>query len=253
MAGRGRRAEQGRGGKAPEIKVSGRHACRALYERRPETLIRVYISDDALSEFSDVLKFCAENKLAYHVVEDDELERVSASHHHEGVCMLAFREEVYMEDLLSSEAEYLSVIALDGVDNPHNMGAILRTAAHFGVHVAIVSGDGAMTPAAYRVAEGGASWVDVIRVQDMPRALRALQDVGFRVVGTGGTARRTIYEEQFAARNVLVMGSERHGVAPEVADVCDVGLRIPGTDAVESLNVSTATAVVLAEMWRQAM
>lgn len=253
MAGRGRRAERGGGGRDPEIKVSGRHACLAHFQRQPETIVRAYVQEQALPAFSELLRFCAQNRIAYHVVDDAELERVSASRHHEGICLFAKKVEVYLEDLLQSQAQRLRVLALDGIDNPHNLGAILRTAAHFGVQVVLLEGQGALTPAAHRVAEGGATWVDVIRVPAMPQALLALKQEGFRIVGTGGRARQTIYEERFADRMVLVLGSERDGMGEPVGNVCDVYVRIPGTDQVESLNVSAACAVTLGEVWRQDM
>lgn len=213
--------------------------------------MRVYVAEHAVPVFSELLRACAQNRVAYHVVDDEELGRVSASQHHEGICIFAKKVEVFLEDLLSSQAQRLRVLALDAIDNPHNLGAILRTAAHFGVQVVLLEGEGALTPAAHRVAEGGASWVDVIRVDDLPRALVALKQEGFRIVGTGGRAKQTIYEERFEERMVLVLGSERDGMGERVGNVCDVYVRIPGTDQVESLNVSAACAATLSEIWRQ--
>lgn len=234
-----------------EIKVSGRHACRAQFERRPDSIIRVYVEEAVLDDYRDLLKFCAERRLAYHVVDAEELGRVSASRHHEGICLLAKKDAVTLEGLLEAPGRTVRLLALDGVDNPHNLGAILRTAAHYGVRGVIVEGQAGLPPAAHRVAEGGAAWVDVVGVRDLAAALSRAREAGFRIVGTAGRARRSLYGERFSARTLVVFGSEGQGMRAQVARACDAVISLPGTDAVESLNVSASTAVVLSEIWRQ--
>lgn len=231
--------------------MSGRHAVRALFTRRPETVIRVYVDAPTVERFRDLLKYCASHRLAYHVVDADELERVSGSRHHEGICVLAQRATVTLEALLEDDARRVRLLALDGVDNPHNLGAILRTAAHFGVAGVFYEGQASLTPAAHRVAEGGAAWVDAVAVPDLAAALSRARAKGFRVVGTSGRAARTLFEERYAARTVIVLGSERAGMRKAVFEACDATVSLPGTGHVESLNVSAACAAVLTEVWRQ--
>jgi TrmH RNA methyltransferase len=241
----------GRGRRAEEVKISGRHACRALFERWPDRIIRAYITEAALPGFRDLLKFCAQSRRAYHVVEAEELERVSGSAHHEGVCLLARHEPADLEGLLGEQGP-MTLVALDGVENPHNLGAILRTAAHFGVRAVLVEPQGELTAAARRVAEGGATWVDVVTVRDLVEALDRLADADFEIVATAGETQASLYEHRFAPRTVVVLGNERDGVSRAIRAASHQRLAIPGTGQVESLNVAAAAAVVLAERWRQA-
>lgn len=244
-------ARGGRGRRSEEVKVSGKHACRALFERWPDRIIRAYITEATIPEFRDLLKYCAQNRRAYHVVEDEELERVSASAHHEGICILARHEVADLDDVLAERGP-MTLVALDGVENPHNLGAILRTAAHFGVRAVLVEPQADLTPAARRVAEGGATWVEVITVRDLVEALDALADADFEIVATAGETKASLFEHRFAPRTVVVLGNERDGVSREVRAASHQRVAIPGTGQVESLNVSAAAAVVLAERWRQA-
>ncbi|MEQ9504558.1 MAG: TrmH family RNA methyltransferase [Deltaproteobacteria bacterium] len=236
-----------------EIKVCGVAACRTLFEVRPGDIIRAYLTKKAKRSFSRLLAYCSEQRLAYHVVDDEELARVAATEHHEGICILARTWSPTLEELFERVGEAPAlVVALDGVDNPHNLGAILRSAAHFGV-VALVraEADGRTAPSAHRVAEGGAEIVPVVRVEDFVVGLKRLAAAGFEIVTTAADGERDLYRHRFARRTVLVLGAEREGVSAPVRRLADVALKIGGTGAVESLNVSVATAVLLAEHWRQ--
>lgn len=236
-----------------EIKVCGVAACRTLFDVRREDIVRVYLTKATKRRFSALVAYCAAERLAYHVVDDEELAKVAATTHHEGVCILARTWSPTLLDLLDRVKDGPAlVVALDGVDNPHNLGAVLRTAAHFDV-VAIVrsAADGRTAPSAHRVAEGGAEVVPVVRVEDLVEGLRLLSSAGFEIVATAGDGDRDLYAHRFSRRTVVVMGAEREGISNPVRRVADVVLRIGGTGAVESLNVSVATAVVIAEGWRQ--
>ncbi len=236
-----------------EIKVCGVAACRTLFEVRPDDIVRVYVTKAVKRRFSALVAYCSRERLAYHVVDEEELSKVAATTHHEGVCVLARTWAPSLTDLLARVGDGPAlVVALDGVDNPHNLGAILRSAAHFGV-LALVRAeqDGRTAPSAHRVAEGGAEVVPVVRVEDFVEALKRLSASGFEIVATAGDGDRDLYDHRFTRRTVLVMGAEREGVSRPVRGVADAVLSIGGTGAVESLNVSVATAVVIAERWRQ--
>lgn len=213
--------------------------------------MRVYIDQDLVPAFSNLLKYCAKQRRAYHVVDADEVGRVSGSQHHEGICLLAKHQPATLRSVIEATARPQRVLALDEVGNPHNLGAILRTGAHYGASAAIIEGQADLPASAHRVAEGGASWVDPVGVRNLPFALGELRDAGFRVVGTSGRADRSLFETRFEDRVVIVLGSEGRGMRREVARACDDLVSIPGTGAVESLNVSAACAVVLSEIWRQ--
>lgn len=242
-------------GKAEE-KYHGVRACEALFARRPQDIIRVYVGEERRRQFAGLLDHCAKARLGFQVVAADNLARLSGSMHHEGVVILARALPRWtLPDLLGAlDERRLSgpLLYLDGVQNPHNLGAILRTAAHFGV-VAVLGAAGELpplSPAAVRVAEGAAEHVPVCPLADPKADLARLKERGFRVVATSSHRGGAVSHETLGGRVVLVLGSEGEGVSKPIAALADEAVRIPGTGAVESLNVSVACGVLLAEAWR---
>ena len=145
-----------------EIKVCGRHACRALFERRAARILRVYLKEELVKPFGDLLHTCAELHRPYKIVDDEELERITESRHHEGICVVASAEAppALAEILAAPGPAWL--VALAGVENPHNTGAIVRTAAHFGARAVLIEGVAKrLPPVVYRTAQGGAEGVEV--------------------------------------------------------------------------------------------
>jgi TrmH RNA methyltransferase len=242
---------------ADELKYHGRHACHALFANRPDDIIRVYATQERLKEFGPLLKWCAEQRRAYHIVETENLNRLADTVHHQGVVVLARKPkpqtEADLERIARSEIKR-PILLLDGVQNPHNLGSILRTAAHFGVAAVIGQREQlpGVTASAARVAEGGMEVVPTIRLKDVPGALRLLKANGYRVLTSTSHPGGNVYGASLSAASVIVLGNEVSGVSPEVAALADASLQIPGTGAVESLNVGVACGVLLSEVARQA-
>lgn len=239
-----------------EVKYYGVAACLEIWKCRPDDIIRVYLTNARMKQFGPLLKWAAAQRKAYHIVEEGDLEKLTESIHHQGVCLLA-RERPRMgfsqmaADLKKNTGPMV-LAYLDGVENPHNLGAIVRTCAHFGVRY-IIGEQGhlpSMSPSSCRVAEGGAEHVDIIALTNPDRELQQLHDMGFAVVTTAanGTA---LYQHPFARRTLVVMGAEETGVSKHLLRKADATLAIPGTGAVESLNVSVAFGVVVGEYCRQ--
>ncbi|MBK6684882.1 MAG: rRNA methyltransferase [Deltaproteobacteria bacterium] len=229
-----------------ELLVYGRNACLAIAEGRPDDLIKAWVLESEVKRYGPLLKACAARRRAYHVVAAEELEAVSGSRHHEGVVLLVRPWRPRFSEWLPQLGDgNCCVLALDRVQNPHNLGAILRTAAHFGVPgVVVEEGDVRLTAAAYRTAEGGAEVVPVLEVPALPKALQALKKAGFEVVATSGRADHQLWTGPLPGRVVFLLGSEGEGLAPSLYKLADQTIAIPGTGAVESLNVSAATAVL---------
>ncbi len=240
-----------------EIKYHGGNACIALWKNRPDDVIRIYVAQERVSQFGEMLKWAAKQRKAYHVVESDDLERLTETTHHGGICVLA-REPAELSfadlrrDVRANSGPQL-MLYLDGVENPHNFGAILRAAAHFGVkYVLGAAGElPRVSPSAYRVAEGAAESVRVVRLHRGLAELKELRDDGFALVGTHVQRGSAVYDYAFPPRCILVMGAEEHGMSPRLRDAAEVLLRIPGAGAVESLNVASACAVLASEYFRR--
>lgn len=235
----------------------GLNACLALFAHRPQALRKVWLLESRIPALKPVLAFCVKNRLGYTVVEAEDLERLSGSAHHEGVVFGAMpAEELTLSDWLRDlPAGPQLAIWLDGVGNPHNFGAIARSAAHFGAAGILLPRESTLTlsGAAARVAEGGAEALPLVRLGRSDNAIAQLAAAGFTVASTTVRGGQSLYATQLPSRLVLLMGAEQAGVDPALAQASTLKLLIPGTGAVESLNVASATSVLLSEWRRQQM
>ncbi len=235
-----------------EVPVPGRNACRALFTHRPEAILRVFVTRERAREFGDLLRHCAARRLPYRVVPADQVGAVSRTRHHEGICVVARPLEPVPVERLGSARGPACVLGLVGVANPHNVGAILRTAAHFGAGgILLAGGPARLSAAALRTAEGGAERVPWARPDDLGAALKSLRERGYAVYATSGREGHDLFRADLPGRVVLLLGSEGSGLPDRVLRGADRVVRVPGTGWVESLNVATAAGVLLAEWWRR--
>lgn len=240
-----------------EMRLYGVNACLAAFARRPEQLRKVYLLESRIAEVKPVLAWCVKHKLGYRVVENSDLDKLTGSRHHEGICFEMLRPAALsLDDLLAAQPKPPApslLIWLDGVGNPHNLGALLRSAAHFGVAGVIVPASSSldMSGAAARVAEGGAEVVPLVRVEDEVAALSSLRAAGYRITATLPRGGENLYATRLEPRKVLVFGAEGEGMSNSLVEAADHKVSIPGSGIVDSLNISVSAAVVLGEYWRQ--
>ncbi len=238
-----------------EQRLHGLNACLAMFRHRPHDLRKVWLLESRLTDLKDVVAHCVRHRLGYTLVGDDDLRRLSGSEHHEGVLFaVAPAPELPLSTWLRDlPAGPQLAIWLDGVGNPHNLGAILRSSAHFGVAGLLLPKGGtlSLSGAAARVAEGGAEHVPLVRLGRSDNSLAQLRSAGFTAAATVVRGGQPLYAAPLPSRLLLVMGAEQTGVDPALADAAVLRLGIPGTGTVESLNVAAATAVFAGEWWRQ--
>jgi RNA methyltransferase, TrmH family len=238
-----------------EMRLYGLNACLAAFAARPADVRKLWLREDRVPALKAVLAWCAKHRIGYRVVEDEDLRKLAASEHHEGVVFAVKRRaELDLASWLAGlPAGPALALWLGGVGNPHNLGAILRSAAHFGVAgVLLEAGDPlALSGAACRVAEGGAEALPLVRLPARQTALGQLRKVGFATAATVVRGGEDVFAARLPPRLVLAMGAESEGLAVDQAAAFGQRLEIPGSGAVESLNVSAATAVFLAEWARQ--
>jgi TrmH RNA methyltransferase len=242
--------------KAPqEQRLYGLNACLAAFKHRPEALRKVWLLESRIPALKAVLAWCVQHRLGYTIVEGDDLERLSGSAHHEGVVfgMLPAPEPTLAAWLRELPAGPCIALWLDGVGNPHNFGAIARSAAHFGASALLLPKASALgwSGAAARVAEGGAEALPLVRLGRSDNAIAQLASAGFVLAATDVRQGRSLHSAKLPERLVLVLGAEQGGVDPALAQACELKLTIPGSGAVESLNVAAAAAVLLSEWRRQ--
>nr|WP_275584671.1 TrmH family RNA methyltransferase [Stenotrophomonas sp. NLF4-10] len=237
-----------------ELRLYGVNAVRAMFARRPQALRKLYLAEALIPRLQPLLKWCVANRVGYRVVGEGDLNKLAATTHHEGVVADVLRTEpLSLAAWLATLGEGPALaLWLDGVGNPHNFGAILRSAAHFGVAGILLPAESSLSlsGAAARVAEGGAEHVPLVRLPLLPQALAQLREAGFALAATLVEGGDDLFATPLPARMAYVMGAEGEGMDRTLAQHCDLRLSIPGTGAVESLNVAAATAVFLSG-WRR--
>ena len=226
-----------------------------MFVSRPDDVRKVYLTEERMGEFKPVLSWCVKQRIGYRLVDNADLDRLTQSQHHEGVCFEVRRAPAktlceLLQGIARGEAALL--LWLDGVGNPHNVGALLRSAANFGARGAILpAGAPALSGAAMRVAEGGAEAVALAQVNAGEDGFALLREAGFAIAASVPRAGDALYASKLPARLVLILGAEGEGMSAELIRRADLRLTIPGSGAVESLNVSASAAVLLGEFWRQ--
>jgi len=237
-----------------ELAVCGMNAVLAVGEYHPLTINRLFLREDRLNSFTGICKQLAERKRPYKLVEDEELERICKSVHHQGV--VAMIEEPVIEPLTHDDldlwtAEGKTGVLLHSVGNDHNLGAIARAAAFFDASYIVLNekdAEARLTTSAYRIAEGG---LEHLTVRKISNTSAFLKDAAKKLmtIGTDTRARQRIGDLSNIIKNrrgiVLVLGNEETGLPKEVKDQCSCLLRIPGTGNIDSLNVSQAAALFL--------
>jgi TrmH RNA methyltransferase len=237
--------------RAPKTeRVYGLAAALAVMRVRPRDVLSIAHTMAVRKQLADMLRQAARLRIAYREVDEEELSKMAASVHHEGVCLLAApRPRASVEELARRTEPRGLILALDRVQNPHNIGAVLRSAAFFGAAGMLLSADGERTllgPAAVRVAEGGAELVPVVATPALATALRTLRESDFGIVGSDVRATTPLASFRWPQRCVLVLGSEEQGMSSQARNACDALVRIEGNGSLESLNVSVAAGVLLA-------
>ncbi|HSD73547.1 MAG TPA: 23S rRNA (guanosine(2251)-2'-O)-methyltransferase RlmB [Steroidobacteraceae bacterium] len=239
-------------------RVYGVHAVRWLLKQHPERVRRLWLQstrDDART--AEVAALAREAGISVQRVDARKLDEWTGAASHQGVMAEAEPSRGWAEEDLYRHLEALAVPALllllDGVQDPHNLGACLRTADACGAHALIVPRDRAagLTPVARKVAAGAAETVPVVTVTNLARTMRALKERNLWLIGADAQAERDASEADLKGAVGLVMGSEGEGMRRLTRESCDVIVRLPLLGAVESLNVSVAAGMLLYEAVRQ--
>lgn len=240
---------------ASEI-VYGLYAGLALLRKRPGDALRVAYSPDVAREVEPALRTLG-SRISATRMGERELERFAGTKQHEGLAVEArprrFTSPAELADLLVRERG--TALALDRVRNPHNIGAIVRSAAFFGVSALVLGAPAphpALDPYAVRIAEGGAEHLALCRTTDLADTLSRLRARGIKVFGADSHADASVLGFRFPRPAVLVLGHEREGLGPRVRAQCDGVLSIPGSGALDSLNVAVAAGVLISELVRSA-
>ena len=234
----------------------GWHAVEAVLRRDPARVLSLWLAEGREDARAAALgRLAQEVGMAIRRVTARELD-AKTSELHQGILVEVTPLAPWDEDQLITavgEAESPLLLALDGVQDPHNLGACLRSADACGAMAVIVPKDRAagLTPSARKVAAGAAETTPVVTVTNLARCLRDLQQAGIWVVGAEAGATQQADEVDLRGSTLLVMGAEGAGLRQLTRQHCDALVRLPSVGAVESLNVSVATGMLLYEACRQ--
>jgi 23S rRNA (guanosine2251-2'-O)-methyltransferase len=237
--------------------IYGVHAVRVMLERHAERVVSVRLAerrDDPRAKAIEAL--ARQHERPVQRVDLHSLQKLLGDVAHQGVAaditpLAPWTEDELITALQSASAPLL--LALDGVQDPHNLGACLRTADACGALAVVVPRDRAaqLTPAARKVAAGAAETTPVVTVTNLVRTLKLMKDAGLWVVGADAAAEKAAQEVDLKGPLVLVLGAEGTGLRHLTQQNCDFMVRLPQLGAVESLNVSVAAGMLLYEAVRQ--
>lgn len=238
----------------------GIHAVDSLLRRAPQRVLSLFVQTDRNDKRIQSLLTLANNQgVSVTRVPKSDLDTKVAERHQGVVAVIepASSEVNYLNerDLVShvTGVERPLVLVLDGVTDPHNLGACLRSADAAGVHAVVVPKDNSaeLNATARKVASGAAETIPLVRVTNLARTLKALKDAGLWIVGTTGEADTVLYDQDLTLPIVIVMGAEGPGMRRLTTEACDFLVKLPMAGDVSSLNVSVATGVCLFEAVRQ--
>jgi TrmH RNA methyltransferase len=268
-----------------ELAVCGYNAVKALAELHPERIHRLFLREDRMPGLSGACRFLAEQKRAYKLCEDEELEKICKSPRHQGVVAMVDEMEIpFLEeaDLEEWASKGTTGLVLDSVGNDNNLGAIVRSAAFFGAGIIVLSDqdqEARLTTSAYRVAEGGMEHLRFFKVRRVDAFLKDASRM-LVVIGADHRARWRLRDlpelvrkrsaELVAKKSraapaaapdqkpqasavlpgiAVVVGNEERGLSAEVKAACAALVRVPGTGNMESLNVAQAATLFLHELY----
>jgi 23S rRNA (guanosine2251-2'-O)-methyltransferase len=236
--------------------VYGFHAVAARIRHRPESIREILVDASRQDpRLKRLFETATERDLAIHSVAGKRLDDLAGSGRHQGVVALVdtLAESRSLDQILDSVEEAALILVLDGVTDPHNLGACLRVADALGAHAIVAPKDRAvgMTATVEKVASGAAQTVPYVVVTNLARELRALNERGVWTVGASQGAQLPLGECDFRRPVAVVLGAEGKGLRRLTEQTCDELVAIPMMGTVESLNVSVATGICLYEARRQ--
>ncbi len=236
--------------------IFGFHAVESALKNDPANILQLLVENNRHDKrIKDVVQMIESQGIAVEHLKKADLEKRCSSRKTQGIAILyrgsSAAPQVSLDKLLQKDDVFLLV--LDGIQDPHNLGACLRSADAAGVDAVIAPKDRAVgiTPVVRKVACGAAESVPFIQVTNLARTLKQLQDAGVWIAGAAGEAEQLIYDVDLSGKLALAMGAEEKGLRRLTRENCDSLIKLPMAGQVESMNVSVATGICLFEAVRQ--
>ncbi|MBR2299423.1 MAG: 23S rRNA (guanosine(2251)-2'-O)-methyltransferase RlmB [Alphaproteobacteria bacterium] len=232
-----------------QVVLYGRHAVFSALKNPKRKVLKILVSHENEAEFRREFQ-----NLPYQSASKKEIEKLAGQNAvHQGYALLTYPlEQMFLEDLISETADKQKchVLILDQVTDPQNIGAIMRSAAAFNTTAIIVQDKNAPqeSGAMAKASAGTIEFMPMVRVTNLSRAIEALKKADFWIVGMDGYAKQKLEDVDKNAKLAVIMGSEGSGMRRLIEESCDIKVRLPMNERVESLNVSVAAGIVLYEL-----
>ncbi|MCC6917153.1 23S rRNA (guanosine(2251)-2'-O)-methyltransferase RlmB [Nitrosomonas sp.] len=236
--------------------IFGFHAIISRLRQHPDSIREIYLDANRQDRRArDLINLAETSSTRLILCEQDRIGRMTGTTRHQGVAAHVTKLHQYavLEDLLDELAEPALLLVLDGVKDPHNLGACLRVADAFGVHAVIVPKDRAvgLSATVHKVASGAADTVPFFAVTNLARTLRELKEAGIWIIGSDADAPDTLDSVTLTRPVAWVLGAEGEGMRRLTREACDQLVSIPMSGSIESLNVSVSAGICLFETFRQ--
>ena len=234
---------------APKVFIYGKHALAEALQHAPEAVKKVYLAGSV--DDMPLLKLIRDRNVPVAPLKDGALREVESGGSHQGVVAEVSTEGLVIpydkfRESLKANPDTLLVI-LDELNDPHNVGAIIRSAAAFGAAAVLMPehNQAPVSGAVVKVSAGMAFRVPLVRIGNVNNTLRDLKDRGFWIYGLAGEGKQALTKEEFTAPTVLIVGNEAEGIRHRTRELCDILLSIPISPRAESLNAAAAASVAL--------
>lgn len=236
----------------------GIHAIRSLLQRQPERVLELFCIDSREDmRVQEIMTLAKNQGLVIQKVSKKQIDHWVPEGQHQGVAARCRPQKMLSEydfdELLKNSKTPALFLVLDGVQDPHNLGACLRTCDAVGITGIMISQDrsASVTPTVRKVSCGASETVPIIQVGNLVRSLEMLKEKGVWVMGTSGNATQSLYQTDLKSAVAIVVGAEGTGLRRLTEEHCDVLMHIPMNGMVESLNVSVAAGICMYEAFRQ--
>ncbi|PSJ18515.1 23S rRNA (guanosine(2251)-2'-O)-methyltransferase RlmB [Nitrosomonas supralitoralis] len=236
--------------------IFGFHAVTSRLRQNPNSIKEIFIEATRTDQRTqELIKLAESNKIHVISCNGSKLANMSGNDRHQGIVanIDSVLNYVSIDDILDALTEPARLLVLDGIQDPHNLGACLRVADAFGVHAVIAPKDRAvgLTPTVYKVASGAADTVPFISVTNLARTMKLLKEHGVWIYGTAEDAEHDLTDFKISGAVAWVFGSEEKGLRRLTRESCDQLVRIPMQGNIESLNVAVSAGICLFETHRQ--
>ena len=237
--------------------VYGFHAIETLLNTRAQNVEKLLVCDRKDRRAGKVVQRSESLGIPVERASQADLDQLSDNANHQG--LLAWfspqevRDEAFLKDLVLAEGSQIFLLVLDEIQDPHNLGACLRSADGAGISAVVTPRrrSAGLTPAVRKVASGAAETVPLVQVSNLARMLRWLAEQGIRIIGLSGEGAQSLYDTSLTGPLALVLGGEGKGLRRLTRDHCEALVALPMRGAIESLNVSVAAGICLYEALRQ--